>query len=94
MFLEEIGQKNLAIRAQGQLLLVKLFQIGGKTLKTPFFKQNPIRRQAFEVGDLEFSNINTLSHHRAQYVFYIWTGKVHSSIHRNKSSYYFRLNIL
>ena len=34
MFLVKIGQKNLTIMAEGQILLVKLFQIGGKTHQT------------------------------------------------------------
>jgi hypothetical protein len=35
MFLEKVSQKNLAIMTQSQILLVKLFQVGGKTHQTP-----------------------------------------------------------
>ncbi len=37
MFLEKIGQKNLAIVAQSQVLLVQFFQVGGKTHQTTLF---------------------------------------------------------
>ncbi len=37
MFLEKIGQKNLAIVAKCQVLLVKFFQVGGKTHQTALF---------------------------------------------------------
>jgi hypothetical protein len=41
MFPEKIGQKNLAIMTQCQILLVKLFQIGGKPHQTSLFPAVP-----------------------------------------------------